>query len=101
MTVGLDVFVQLVIAAITTEPSRTRAAGLAASATTERPLTGPPSSDSLETASVSGFGPLPNAAVKLFHNFGSHAPSCGRLGPARLAPALFRALPPQLRDLLP
>ena len=52
MTDGFDVLVQLVIAAITTEPFSTVASGLAATATVARPLMGPPSWVSREMASL-------------------------------------------------
>src|SRR6202158_1712931 len=93
MTEGVDVLVQLVMAAITTHPLSSLAAGLAATAVAARPLTGPPSSARRPSESGLGFGPLPNAAVKLSQTFGSGARSCGRLGPARLGSALARSPP--------
>src|SRR5438552_1935363 len=83
MTDGLEVLVQLVIAAITTDPFSTLASGLAATATAARPLIGPPSSVRREIASGSGLGDLVNAVVKLFQTSGSATRSCGRLGPGR------------------
>src|SRR5260221_13180217 len=91
MTDGLDVFVQLVIAAMTTDPCSSLAAGLGATTTAALPLIGPPSSDRRDIASGSGFGPLPNAPVKLCHTFGSDTRSCGRFGPARLGSTLARS----------
>src|SRR5690348_2836011 len=91
MTDGLEVLVQLVIAAMTTDPFSIVAVGLAATATVARPLIGPPSSVSREMASGSGLGPLPNAVVKLLKMFGSATRSCGRLGPARLGSTLLRS----------
>src|SRR5436190_2144537 len=84
MTDGLEVLVQLVIAAITTDPFSTLASGLAATATAARPLIGPPSSVRREIASGSGLGDLVNAVVKLFQTSGSATRSCGRFGPATL-----------------
>ena len=81
ITEGLEVLVQLVMAAITTQPFSSLAAGLAATAVAVRPLIGPPSSRRRETDSGLGLGPLPNAFVKLSQTFGSGARSCGRFGP--------------------
>ncbi len=91
ITDGLEVFVQLVIAAMTTQPFSSVLAGFAATAVAARPLTGPPSSDNLDRASASGWGPFPNAAVKLSHTRGSGARSWGRLGPARLGSTFVRS----------
>src|SRR6185312_4519980 len=91
ITEGFEVLVQLVIAAMTTHPFSSLAAGFAATATATRPLTGPPSSASRPSASVLGFGPLPNAFVKLSQTLGSGARSWGRLGPARLGSTLARS----------
>src|SRR2546428_12217623 len=93
MTDGFDVFVQLVIAAITTDPFSTVASGLAATATVARPLMGPPSWVSREIASGSGLGPGVNTVVKLLHASRSGTRSCGRLGPARLASTLLTSSP--------
>src|SRR5437879_12259447 len=90
MTDGLEVLVQLVIAAITTDPFSTLASGLAATATAARPLIGPPSSVRREIASGSGLGDSVNAAAKLFPTSGSAPRSCGRLGPATRASTLRR-----------
>src|SRR5258708_18964719 len=78
MTDGFEVLVQLVMAAITTHPSSSLAAGLAVTAVAVRPLTGPPSSTRREIDSGLGFGPLPNAFLQLSHTFGKGARSCGR-----------------------
>src|SRR5712691_5199751 len=91
MTDGFDVLVQLVMAAITTHPFSSLAAGLAETATDARPLIGPPSSVSRESDSGLGLGPLPNADVKLSHTLGSGARSFGRFGPARLGSTLPRS----------
>ena len=91
MTDGLEVLVQLVIAAITTDPFSTLASGLAATATAARPLIGPPSSVRREIASGSGLGDLVNAVVKLFQTSGSATRSCGRFGPATLDSTLPRS----------
>ena len=91
MTDGFDVLVQLVIAAITTEPFSTVASGLAATATVARPLMGPPSWVSREMASGSGLGPGVNTVVKLLHASRSGTRSCGRFGPARLDSTLLRS----------
>src|SRR5205807_5674325 len=84
MTDGFEVLVQLVMAAMTTDPFSTCASGLAATATVARPLIGPPSSVSREIASGSGLGPLVKTVVKLFQTSGSATLSCGRFGPATL-----------------
>src|SRR5207245_5677617 len=91
MTDGFDVLVQLVIAAITTDPFSTVASGLAATATVARPLMGPPSSVRREIASGSGLGPLVKTVVKLFHTSGSATRSCGRFGPATRDSTLLRS----------
>src|SRR5258708_15844395 len=84
MTDGFEVLVQRVMAAMTTQPFSSLAAGRAATAVAPRPLTGPPSSARRPRASGFGLGPLPNAAVKLSHTLGSGARSFGRFGPAML-----------------
>ena len=91
ITEGFDVFVQLVIAAITTHPSSSVAAGRCATATVARPSTGPPSWVRREIASGSGFGGRVKALVKLFQTFGSGTRSCGRFGPATLGSTCVRS----------
>ena len=58
MTDGFEVLVQLVMAAITTQPFSSLAAGLAATAVAARPLTGPPSSARRPSASELGLRPV-------------------------------------------
>src|SRR5437660_12799750 len=91
MTDGLEVLVQLVIAAITTDPFSTLASGLAATATAARPLIGPPSSVRRAIAAGSGLGDLVSAVVKLFQTSGSATRSAGRIVPATLDSTLPRS----------
>ena len=82
---------QLVMAAITTQPCSTCASCLAWTATVALPSTGPPSSVSLEIASGSGLGPALKTVLKLSHTFGSGTRSCGRFGPATLDSTFVRS----------
>ena len=82
---------QLVMAAITTQPSSSCAVGLWTTATAVRPSIGPPSSVNLETASGSGFGLCVKAEVKLSQTFGRATRSCGRFGPATLGSTFARS----------
>src|SRR5260370_11921914 len=93
MTEGFDVLVQLVMAAITTQPFSSLATGSAATATAARPFIGPPSSVRREIASALGLGLLAKAAVKLSQTLGSGARSWGRFRPARLGSMLDRPTP--------
>src|SRR5258708_16818779 len=81
MTDGLEVFVQLVIAAITTHPFSSVAAGLAATAVDARPLTGPPSLARPPSASGIGFCPLPQGAGENAPDLGWRARASRPLGP--------------------
>ena len=91
ITDGFEVFVQLVMAAMTTQPFSTLASCLACTATVARPSTGPPSSVSRDIASGSGLGPGLKTVLKLLHTSGSDTRSCGRLGPATLDSTLLRS----------
>ena len=72
MTDGFDVFVQLVIAAITTEPSRSSPRSPPISTGTLRPSAGASLTNSLSASRHAALAPR------------SGTRSCGRLGPARL-----------------
>ena len=91
ITDGFEVFVQLVIAAITTQPSSSFASCLACTATVARPSTGPPSAVRREMASGSGLGPGLKTVVKLLHTSGKATRSCGRFGPATLDSTFVRS----------
>ena len=93
MTDGLEVFVQEVMAAITTEPSRTFTA--VRSATASPPPSSwcsPPSPSILARSWVAG-GSAPSwkASVKLSQMRASGTRSCGRLGPATLGSTVARS----------
>src|SRR5207245_1869916 len=95
ITEGFEVLVQLVIAAITTEPLRTCAAGLAITAVAccFSPSTSatPPSESNRATSLLLGLSSMAKAVLKLSHTRGSATRSCGRFGPARLGSTAFRS----------
>ena len=86
---------QLVMAAMTTEPSRSRWVGraLTAVAGARPPATSaaPPSKSNRATSSLAGFSSTAKAEVKLSHTDGSDTRSWGRFGPATLGSTVLRS----------
>ena len=95
MTAGLEVFVQLVMAAITTDPLRScwvgRAMTAAAGARLPATSAAPPSKSKRATSSLAGFSSTAKAEVKLCQTAGSGTRSWGRFGPATLGSTLLRS----------
>src|SRR5207249_3631156 len=97
ITLGFEVFVHEVIAAITTDPSRTSflASTLAGSGSgaSAAPFVAPPSARNRPTSMAGGSGSSwsRNAATNDAHTSGSGTRSCGRLGPATLGSTFERS----------
>ena len=87
MTLGLEVFVQLVMAAIKTEPWLMEALPPPLTGTSIRIL---PRSSAFMPKPLSVTG-LENAAVNSFFSFGNSMRSCGRFGPATLGKTVPRS----------
>ena len=95
ITDGFEVFVQLVIAAITTEPSITVPSGSSIAAAGFDP-NGPEAASAEITVSGAAFGfaadfNLGSASANDFFTSLSATRSCGRLGPARLGSTVARS----------